>query len=220
MEKNSQSFDRIDPHAGSAPAKSDITLQYYEEHAQEFTENTINADMSEIRSRFLVHLTPGARILDFGCGTGRDTKAFQDLGYDISAIDGSPTLCRIAGEYSGVCVRCMDFREYIPEEGETYDGIWACASLLHLKKQELHSVLHELGTALRPGGILYTSFKYGENEGERNGRYFTDFTPESFGEFLKNAPEFRMAEQWVTGDVRPGRGDERWLNMILQKTEK
>ena len=200
--------------------KDDDTLRYYQEHAMEFAAQTIHADMEDIRSRFLCCLQAGSRILDFGCGTGRDTKAFRDLGYAVDALDGSETLCRIAAEYTGVPVRCMDFREYSPKKGEIYDGIWACASLLHLKKQEIRPVLQELGKALPQYGILYISFKYGEYEGWRNGRYFTDFTLEGFKEFLKDIPEYDIANSWVSTDVRPGREDERWLNMILKKQNR
>lgn len=194
------------------------TIRYYDEHAEEFAANTLHADMEEIRSRFLAFLPAGARILDFGCGTGRDAKAFRDLGFEVSAIDGSAELCRLARSCTGLPVRCLDFRAYSPEKGEVYEGIWACASLLHLGKQELAPVMRELGRALPRGGILYVSFKYGEYEGERKGRYFTDFTLETFRAFLKRVPEYSVVEYWVTGDVRPGRGDERWLNMILEKT--
>ena len=196
----------------------DTTIQYYEEHAEEFTTNTLNADMTSIRSRFLAYLPTGCRILDFGCGTGRDSKVFLDLGYDVTAIDGSEALCGIARSLTNLPVRCLDFRNYTPEEGEGYEGIWACASLLHLQKNELLTVMKVLSKALTPGGAFYVSFKYGTFEGERNGRHFTDFTPEDFSEFLKNIPELSVAEYWVTGDVRPGRGDERWLNIVLQRT--
>ena len=195
----------------------DPTLRYYRDHAEEFAAGTINADMEDIRVRFLAFLPEGGRILDFGCGTGRDTKAFRNLGYKTDALDGSEALCRIAEKHTGVAVRCLDFRDYLHSEGEIYDGIWACASLLHLKKQELLPVMRELGKALKPGGVMYASFKYGKYEGERKGRFFTDFTPEGFREFMKNIPEFEIEECWVTGDVRPGRGDERWLNLILSR---
>ena len=196
----------------------DTTIQYYEEHAEEFATNTLNADMASIRSRFLAYLPTGCQILDFGCGTGRDSKAFLDLGYDVTAIDGSEALCGIAQSLTGLPVRCLDFRDYTPEEGEVYEGIWACASLLHLKKTELLRVMKVLSQALIPGGAFYVSFKYGTFEGERNGRHFTDFTLEEFREFIKSIPELSVAEYWVTGDVRPGRGDERWLNIVLQRT--
>ena len=194
------------------------TIQYYEEHAEEFAANTLGADMASIRSRFLAYLPTGCQILDFGCGTGRDSKAFLDLGYDVTAIDGSEALCGIAQSLTGLPVRCLDFRDYTPEEGEVYEGIWACASLLHLQKTELLPVMKVLSQALRPGGAFYVSFKYGTFEGERNGRHFTDFTLEEFREFIKSIPELSVAEYWVTGDVRPGRGDERWLNIVLQRT--
>ena len=215
---------------------ADPTLRYYEDHAEEFTANTIDADMKDIRSRFLSHLPAGARILDFGCGTGRDTKAFLDLAYEVAALDGSPSLCRIAGEYTGIPVQCMDFREYSPAE-EIYAvnrqyplvsfrrirqryGLGPVRScLVHHHHRNMFPVMQELGKAMKAGAVLYASFKYGDREGERNGRYFTDFTPDGFREFMKMLPEFRLAEQWVTGDVRPGRGDERWLNMILERTE-
>ena len=194
------------------------TIQYYEEHAEEFTTNTLNADMASIRSRFLAYLPTGCRILDFGCGTGRDSKAFLNLGYDVTAIDGSEALCKIAQALTGLSVRCLDFRRYTPANDEIYEGIWACASLLHLQKGELLPVMKVLSQALKPEGAFYVSFKYGTFEGERNGRHFTDFTLEEFREFIKSIPELSVAEYWVTGDVRPGRGDERWLNIVLQRT--
>lgn len=192
------------------------TIQYYEEHAEEFAANTLDADMESIRSRFLAYLPAGGRILDFGCGTGRDTKAFLDLGYYVTAIDGSEALCRIAQSLTGLPVRCLDFRKYKPEDGEAYEGIWACASLLHLRKDELLPVMKVLSQALIPGGAFYMSFKYGTFEGVRNGRYFTDFTQEEFSEFLRKVPELSVEECWMTGDVRPGRGDERWLNIVVR----
>lgn len=197
--------------------EQDLTLQYYNDHAEQFAENTIDADMEDIRTRFLAYLPAGAWILDFGCGTGRDAKAFKELGYEVSAIDGSEALCDIASKHAGVPVRCMDFRNYIPDKGEVYEGIWACASLLHLKKEDLISVFGELSKALCAGGAMYVSFKYGDFEGIRNDRYFTDFSLDNFKLFIKNIPELRIVEHWMTGDVRSGRADEKWLNVILEK---
>ena len=134
----------------------DTTIQYYEEHAEEFAANTLKADMGGIRSRFLSYLPTGCRILDFGCGTGRDSKAFLDLGHAVTAIDGSEGLCQIARSLTGLPVRCLDFCNYTPEEVEVYEGIWACASLLHLQKDELLPVMKVLSQALIPGGAFYT----------------------------------------------------------------
>lgn len=102
---------------------------------------------------------------------------------------------------------------------DKYDGIWACSSILHLSKDTLADVLKKMAAALKDSGVIYTSFKYGEFEGERNGRYFTDFTIEAFKEYLQNIPELQIEEYWITGDVRPGRGEEKWLNLILRKSD-
>ena len=130
-------------------------------------------------------------------------------------IDGSEELCKIASAYTGIPVRQMYFQDL--DVREQYDGIWACSSILHLEKTELRSVLKKMADALRPDGWIYTSFKYGECEGMRNGRYFTDFTWNSFQRFIRDTESLSIAESWVTGDVRPGREEEKWLNLLLQK---
>ena len=160
-------------------------------------------------------MNPDAYILDFGCGAGRDTKYFLSRGYQVDAIDGSEQLCRIASEYTGIKVRQMLFQEL--DEKEKYDGIWACASILHLPKKQLHEVLENMYAALKSEGWIYTSFKYGEFEGERNGRYFTDFTTDTFKDFIRDMHGLKIEEHWITGDARPGRGEEKWLNLLLQK---
>ena len=99
-----------------------------------------------------------------------------------------------------------------------YDGIWACASILHLPKSELQNVFCKISRALKPGGYCYTSFKYGEFEGERNGRHFTDFTEKTFENFLTELNKLTIADEWISSDVRPGRTEEKWLNVIIQKT--
>ena len=109
-------------------------------------------------------------------------------------------------------LRCMDL-----DVKEKYDGIWACASLLHLPRKDLAEVFRKIRDALKQGGILYTGFKYGTFEGMRNGRYFTDFTEETFRAFLDECPGFTELEHWVTADVRPGRGEEKWFNVLLEK---
>lgn len=191
------------------------TLTYYNQNARSFVANTRSVDFRATQDKFLQKLPKSALILDFGCGSGRDTKYFLEQGHQVDAIDGSAELCHLASEYTGIEVRCMLFQEL--SEVDKYDGIWACSSILHLSKNEMKSVLEKMVTALKDGGIIYTSFKNGEFEGERNGRYFTDFTLESFQEFCKGIDGVAMEEHWITGDVRPDRGEEKWLNLILRK---
>ena len=191
------------------------TIDYYEQNAKLFIEGTLNVDFAEIQHMFLELLPEKATILDFGCGSGRDTKHFLEQGYSVDAIDGSLELCRAASDYTGIKVKHMYFHEL--DDYEKYDGIWACASVLHLEKKELPEVLRKMSAATKKNGIIYLSFKYGNFEGERNGRYFTDMTEKSMKELLDAFPEFTVEKQWITGDVRVGRGDEKWLNMILRK---
>lgn len=190
------------------------TLDYYNKNADNFVANTISVDFKKTQDKFLDKLQ-GKRILDFGCGSGRDTKYFLEKGYEVDAVDGSEELCKAASKYTGIQVRQMLFQELI--EQNRYDGIWACSSILHLSKDELRIVFPKMLDALCSNGIIYTSFKYGEFEGERNGRFFTDFTIETFSEFISDIDNIKMEEDWITGDVRPGRGEEKWLNLILRK---
>ena len=191
------------------------TIDYYEQNATAFIEGTLNVDFTEIQNAFLALLPEKALILDFGCGSGRDTKYFLEQGHSVDAIDGTLELCKAASEYTGINVKHMYFHEL--NECEKYDGIWACASVLHVKKKELPDIIQKMSAAAKNDGIIYLSFKYGEFEGERNGRYFTDMTKRTMSELLVDFPELKVEKQWVTGDVRVGRGDERWLNLILRK---
>lgn len=191
------------------------TLSYYNQNATQFYTGTLSVDFSSTRHHFLSHLPIAARILDFGCGSGRDTKAFLDQGYRVDAIDGSEKLCKLASQYTGIQVRHMLFQEL--SAVSEYDGIWACSSILHLSHDELADVMRKMITALKPSGIIYTSFKYGTFSGERNGRFFTDMTEETFADFICKMEDIQVEEEWVSCDVRPGREEEKWLNLILQK---
>lgn len=195
----------------------DNTIEYYNQNAEQFVQGTLSIDFAATQERFLEKLSVGAFILDFGCGSGRDTKYFLDKGYLVEATDGSAELGKMASEYTGICVKRMLFEEL--DEYEKYDGIWACSSILHLDKRALKDVLKKMAAALKTNGVVYTSFKFGDFEGERKGRYFADFTPETFGEYMQEVPELQIEEYWITGDVRPGKGEEKWLNLILRKSD-
>lgn len=191
------------------------TINYYNQNAENFIANTQNADMHPTQERFLRLLDANTSILDFGCGSGRDTKYFLEKGYQVTATDGSAELCRLASEFTGIKVKEMLFQEL--DAINQYDGIWACSSILHLPKKELLPVIQKMCEVLKDNGIIYTSFKYGDFEGERNGRYFTDFTEKTFREVVEKIPELTIEEHWITSDVRPGRGEEKWLNLLLRK---
>ena len=191
------------------------TINYYNKKSKDFIESTVNVDFTITQQKFINKLQDGSHIIDFGCGSGRDTKYFLDKGFQVTAIDGSIELCRYASEFTGLNVKHMYFQELC--DVELYDAVWACSSILHLSYYELKDVMFKMITSLKNGGIIYTSFKYGNFEGERNGRYFIDMDNEKFENFINEFPDITIEELWVTGDVRPGRSKEQWLNVILRK---
>ena len=193
----------------------DKTINYYDINAKEFVEGTLNVDFKATQDKFINKLPAKGYILDFGCGSGRDTKYFLAKDFNVDAIDGSIELCKIASEYTNIKVRHMYFNEL--SIVNKYDGIWACSSILHLSLDDLVDVFKRMSKALKDEGIIYTSFKYGDFSGERNGRYFTDMTEDSFAKLIANVDNLKVEEQWITADVRPQRGNEKWLNLILRK---
>ncbi len=188
---------------------------YYTTHAEQYVKTTVEVDMSALYAMFLPHLQPGSSILDTGCGSGRDSLAFKQKGYSVQAFDASEAMVEATREHAQVPVRKLTFQEmdYIEE----FDGIWACASLLHVPKQELKAVFSLLARALKPKGFLYCSFKNREESFEKEGRIFSCFTPESMQEFIQDQREFTLMEMKLSTDVRPGRADESWVNVVLQK---
>ncbi len=191
------------------------TIKYYDDNAKAYYENTIDADVSELYEPFLEHLEPGAKILDAGCGSGRDSLFFKQGGFSVTAFDGSQEMVRAASERIEQDVLCMSFEDLkLPEQ---YDGIWACSSLLHVNRNDLVSVLKGLSDSLKQTGVFYMSFKYGTKEYRAGGRYFNCLTEESFRAVISEIPNLRIASLLVTGDVRPGREKELWLNGYLLK---
>ncbi len=190
------------------------TLNYYKENVDEFYESTVIADVTSLRERFIKYLPESASVLDFGCGSGRDTKAFLDEGFDVTAIDGSHELCIRASQYSGIEVKCMDFFEL--NDKERFDGIWACASVLHVDIDRIPELLAKMRDALVSGGVIYLSFKYGSFAGMRNERYFVDLDEYSFRRILSQVSGFEIIDEWKTSDVRKDK-DVDWLNEILRR---
>ncbi|MFJ8236363.1 class I SAM-dependent methyltransferase [Ureibacillus sp. NPDC094379] len=193
------------------------TLDYYNQNASSFTSDTVSVDFDEKQNTLLKYLKPGAHILDFGCGSGRDSKAFIEKGYRVTAMDGSPEMCKVASHYIGQEVICKRFHEL--DEQNKYDAVWACASILHVPSIELPKMIKKIGAALKLGGYFYASFKYGDFEGEKNGRYFTNLTEETFESLLKPFQQLDIMEMTVTADVREGRQHEKWLNVVVKKED-
>jgi len=193
-----------------------MTIEYYQQNAEHFFSSTINVDMGEVYRLFLEEIPKGSIILDAGCGSGRDSKFFSEIGYRVDAFDASEEMVRLARQYTNLPVAHMMFNEV--NGHDKYDGIWCCASLLHVPHKDLHSVMNLLTGALKPGGIGYVSFKYGSGERVKDGRHFTDLNEKSLKVLISSLKEINIIRQWVTEDKRPER-NELWLNAILKKNQ-
>jgi SAM-dependent methyltransferase len=202
----------------STSRRSDPTVDYYDLHAAAYAAGTKDVDMAPLYGPFLGLLPPGGHILDAGCGSGRDALAFKRRGYRVTAVDASAKMARLASAMVGQPVEVLRFQElsYPP----TFDGVWACASLLHVPRAEIDEVLGGLGRALREGGAWYMSFKWGEREEVRRGRLFNDYTEASFGELLGRHPRLDPVRIWRAGDLRPERAGEVWLNVLVRKAAR
>ena len=218
---------------------------YYDAHAKEYAALTVRADMSPAYDRFLAYLPAGAAILDAGCGSGRDSLCFMKKGYDLTMLDASEGMCNCAEELTGQKALCMGFHEI--EFADRFNGIWACASLLHVSEKELENVLAIFHRALKRDGVLYASWKYGEAERCDGERFYCDMTEEKLRRVLARvnlkaragleankglkaregleaceglkAREglFDCLECWVAEDALPSGREQKWLNVVLGK---
>jgi len=191
------------------------TLEYYNQNAEEFISGSVNVDMSDIQTRFCEKLPRGGRILDLGCGSGRDSKYFMEQGYAVTAVDGSERICALTAAYLNLPVLCSTFQKFF--SFVKFDGIWASASLLHAEKSELPGLLKKYAGLLNDSGCFYVSFKYGTFAGDRTGRYYTDLDEPAFHAILEQVPELRIDEEFCSADAVPGREEQRWLNVFLKK---
>ena len=192
----------------------DRTQRYYSDNAEEYFRETVNSFVTQAAEKFLSHIPPKGRILDCGCGSGRDTKYFLDNGYDTDAIDINPELCILASHYTGHPVLCMDYNAL--DKREAYDGIWAQASLLHERRENLPELFSILARALTKNGVLYCSFREGEKDGREGERWYTNMTEEGIKSILPTS--LSPLNVWYSNDVRPG-FSLRWINILLRNTE-
>ncbi|WP_319781867.1 class I SAM-dependent methyltransferase [Oceanisphaera sp. IT1-181] len=194
-----------------------MSTDYYQQQAESFYQSTAFVDMIPLYQRFLPYVPAGGHIVDAGCGSGRDSLNFANLGFKISAFDASPALVELAQQHTGLPVNLCSFEQFTAPE--PIDAIWACASLLHVPRAELSKVMAHLAAQLKPNGVFYCSFKYGHDDVSRDGRHFTNLDETGLSELISQLP-LTVIEHWQTGDLRPGREHERWLNAILRKETK
>lgn len=190
------------------------TISFYDRHAEQFFKDTVEVDMSALYAPFLAHIPPGGRILDAGCGSGRDSRYFLQRGYRVEACDASVEMCRLASGLIGQRVLQKTFEEM--DYVSAFDGVWASASLLHVERGRIDAVLQRLFRALKSKGVMFVSFKLRDGEWEQDGRFFNGYDENSFGELVKKDPSFVFCSIWTSDDVRPDRKHEKWLNALIR----
>ena len=192
------------------------TLDYYNKNSEEYFNSTLNVDMTNTYKEFLKLVPKDGKILDLGCGSGRDSMNFMKLGYEVTAVDGSKELAKKASALLGKEVIASTFEEL--ELKEKFHGIWACASLLHIKREDLKTVLNNLYNNLDDNGVFYMSFKYGEKEyvDDKN-RYFNCFTDESIISFINENTKFNILDLYITEDKLGRVNEVKWLNVICKR---
>src|SRR5258707_382818 len=190
------------------------TVAYYERCADSFVSATVHVDMASLYEPFLALVPEGGLILDAGCGSGRDSRAFVERGYRVRAFDASPELAARASKVIGEPVSVLRFENF--GERDSFDAIWACASLLHVPEAQLPSCISKLWAGLKPAGAFYLSFKFGDRERVVDGRHFTDATEERIRRWVSPLTDVEGIECWTTKDARPER-QETWLNAIVRR---
>ena len=191
------------------------TIGYYDAHAEEYVQSTTDLDLTELYWSFLAGIPTGGHLLDAGCGSGRDTFYFRSAGYRVDAFDASPRMVQLSSQLLRQEVKLGTFQTLDYEE--VFDGIWACASLVHVPRAEMRDVLIRLRRALRTGGLLYASFKYGTDEGWEEERFVSRYTEDQLRGEIADVKGLESERVWITGDVRPGREEELWINLLARR---
>lgn len=191
------------------------SIDYYNRYAVPYYEETVDVDMTEVIEPFMELLPENAEVLDLGCGSGRDTITLEERGFYVTAMDGSEEMCKLAEVNTDQEVLQMTYEEM--EFDNVFDGIWACASLVHLTDEEMRDVMKKLILALKMDGILYFSVHKGDRDGIYNGRYFRDYSKKELSGLMEEFPELELINIWTTQDALSGKTDGQWLNVLAKK---
>ena len=191
------------------------SIDYYNRYAVPYYEETVDASMEEVMKPFVELLSEeseNAEVLDLGCGSGRDTLLLEEYGFYVTPMDGSEEMCKLAEVNTDKEVLQMTYDEM--EFDDVFDGIWACASLIHLTEDEMRKVMKKLVQALKENGVLYFSVHRGDRDGIYHGRYFHDYNRRELQSLME------VVDIWTTQDVRSEKSDKLWLNVLARKTGK
>lgn len=189
---------------------------YYSTNATEYCEETSQFEVGHLYPPFLELLSPGAHILDLGCGSGRDSKAFREMGYDVTSVDGSAEIAAWASVFAGHPVVVKTFLEI--DYKNKFDGVWASASLLHCHPSQLQSALQRIVASLKSGGVAYMSFKWGSEDAvDDRGRPFTNHTTYTLRSFVGTLAGTEILDVWDSEMLLRGQ-PQKWVYAMVRKT--
>lgn len=192
------------------------TLEFYNKNAELYFEQTIEANLGEVYDMFLKDIPNGSYILDFGCGSGRDSKYFIEKGYKVKAIDGSKNMCKLASNYIGQDVQCMKFEEL--DDENIYDAIWACSSVEHVERELLPEILSKMIRAVKKDGTIFISLKKGDGYEIKEGKYYIFVAREEIENIISNIDKnVKIVDYLETIPSTKRKSNTIWSNYILKK---
>lgn len=191
------------------------SIEYYNQYAAKYYEDTVNQDMSEIIGQFVEYLEEGDTVLDLGCGSGRDSLTFYEMGYDVTALDASEEMCKLAEIHTGLEILQMTYEDM--EFEDVFNGIWASASFIHIPKDEMPVLLDKLADALKEDGILYMSFRKGELEGFSGKCFFSDYTKKELDRLIDKNGGFQVLNMWEDSEIFDAHKDVTWIHVLAKK---
>ncbi len=190
------------------------SIEYYNQNAAEYFEQTVDIDMQVHWDYFISLLPEESNVLDLGCGSGRDSAYFISRGFDVTAMDASEEMCDLASIHIGQDVLKLSFEEM--DFNEVFEGIWACSSLLHVPSNEIDSILKKVIKSLKINGVLFMSFKYGDFEGVRDGRYYTDYRTRTLKELISRYDELELINIQKFEAINPD-SNTVWIHAFVRR---
>lgn len=190
------------------------SIEYYNQNAADYFEKTVDVNMQEYWNRFTQSLPEGGSVLDLGCGSGRDSAYFMSLGFDVTAMDASEEMCALASIHIGQDVLNLSFDEM--DFDDVFDGIWACASLLHVPSDKIDDILTKVIKGLKNNGVLFLSFHYGDFEGERDGRFYKDYRTRTLKDLFVRHKDVELIDVQKCEDYKID--NKVWIYALVRKS--
>ncbi|MBI6818436.1 class I SAM-dependent methyltransferase [Pseudomonas syringae] len=191
------------------------TIEFYNKNSERYDQSTFNLKLETPWLEFTSRLRPNARILDVGCGSGRDMRHFIDLGYYVEGLEPSREMAKLARSRTGAIIHEISAEQI--DFNNQFDGVWACASLLHIDRSSMEHTFNSIMETLKQSGVFYFSLKPGGGTiRKEDGRLFANYTKSEIEELVSARPDINSFVSWESLDALHSR-NTTWLNFIVTK---